>query len=100
MGVVNDFREFFPFPLASGILHVVPLALGPLAATEKQKPVLVSGRLQGEVEKVVSRRRIGDLDVRSRPRFDELVAERFHPAVPVLAQQFLKCRSGEASGSN
>ena len=51
------------------------IASGPLAATEEQETLLVPGRFDGEVQKLVSRRGIGDLNVWPGPGLDELVSQ-------------------------
>ena len=55
-------------------------------------------RLNGQVEKLVRRRRLGDLDVRAGAGLDELVAERFHPAMAVRPEQLLEGVALEALG--
>ena len=76
------------------------VASGPLAATEEQETLLASAQVNGQVEKFVRCRRLGDLDVRACASLDELVAERFHPAMAVLAQQLLECVPLEALRSD
>src|SRR5262249_57280403 len=71
---------------------------GPLATAKEQETLLASAHVNGQVEKVVRRRRVGDLDVRAGAGLDELVAERLHPAVAVLAQQLLEGVPLEALG--
>jgi hypothetical protein len=78
----------------AGDLAVAP---GPLATTKKEKALLVPRRFDGEVEKFVSRRGIGDLDMRPSPALDKLVTERLHPPMAVLAQQLLESWAGKAS---
>ena len=74
------------------------VASGPLATAKEQKTLLAFGRHNGEIEKLVGCPRIGDLDVRASASHDERVAERFHPAMAVLAEQLLECVALEALG--
>ena len=65
----------------------LPIASGPLTATEEHDSLLARGRLDGEVEKPISGQGVRDLDAWAGPRLDELVAEQFHPAMAARPDQ-------------
>jgi hypothetical protein len=50
------------------------IASGPLTATEKEKALLALGGFNGEIQKLMSRRGVGDLDMGPGPGFDPLVS--------------------------
>jgi hypothetical protein len=71
------------------------LGTGPLAATEKKKALSGPSRLNGKIQKLLRRRRIGDLYVWAGSSLDKPVSKGFHPAMPVTADKPLECWSSE-----
>ena len=77
----------------------------PFAATEEDDSLLVPSRFEGEVQKILSRLGIGDLDGRPFPGDDELVPKSWLPfmsflvrLIQFIAQQPLESWSLESSG--
>jgi hypothetical protein len=66
------------------------VAAGPLTAAKEQESLPVVGNLQGQVQELVRRRGVGDLDVRAGASLDAPVAEGLQPAVAARPQQLLE----------
>src|SRR5262249_25940350 len=62
--------------------------------------LLMVGDLQGQGQKLVRRRGVGDLDGGASTGLDELVTQGLHPAVAARPQELLKGVSLEALGTN
>lgn len=71
---------------------------GPLAATEEYDPTTILRGNCRQVEEVIDRPRLGNLDHRSGASFDVPAPQLLHPPMAFLSKQFLERRAVEAYG--